>query len=185
MFPLDYGLALMLLVQPSEPSEPPWALEHLHAIWPTMQSIAVQWEIMDPREARYMLNRPGEFAADLKILRRRFADLRDAPPLHDAMGFPDRTLINDLLAFNRAYHMHVDNLQTLELAYWWELRETLQENQRLYEVWDTVRDARCPYYHVTVRREALKKLRCMLGYQAYSSGRLPPHVPIWRFRRID
>jgi hypothetical protein len=38
---------------------------------------------------------------------------------------------------------------------------------------------------VTVRRQALKKLRETVGEDAYWSGCLPPHVPVWRFARID
>ena len=90
-----------------------------------------------------------------------------------------------MLSFNRAYRQHLDSRQTLELTNWWELREALQEADRLYQVWDTVRDARCDYYYVTVRRQALKKLRETVGEDAYCSGCLPPHVPVWRFGRID
>jgi hypothetical protein len=36
-----------------------------------------------------------------------------------------------------------------------------------------------------VRRDALKKLRCEMGHQAYYGGNLPPYVPLWRFRQID
>jgi len=38
---------------------------------------------------------------------------------------------------------------------------------------------------VTVRRGALKKLQDMVGSEAYFSGKLPPHVPVWRFQRIE
>ena len=34
-------------------------------------------------------------------------------------------------------------------------------------------------------QEALKKLKDAIGDQAYYSGCLPPHVPVWRFGRID
>ena len=47
------------------------------------------------------------------------------------------------------------------------------------------RHAACEYYYVTVRRQALKKLKEMIGDQAYYSGSLPPHVPVWRFARGD
>ena len=73
----------------------------------------------------------------------------------------------------------------MELAHWWEVRAILQETDQLYQIWDTVRDARCEYYYVTVRRQALKRLREALGDEAYFSGRLPPHVPLWRFQQID
>ena len=126
-----------------------------------------------------------DFAGDLKLLRRRWDDLADAPPINDCMRFPDRALISDLLSFNRAYRQHLDSRQSLELTYWWELREALQEADRLYQIWDTVRDARCDYYYVTVRRQALKKLRDLIGEEAYYSSTLPPCVPLWRFEKID
>ena len=59
------------------------------------------------------------------------------------------------------------------------------EVDRLYQIWDTTRDARCEYYYIHVRRGALKKLRDAVGEEAYYSGTLPPHVPVWRFARID
>jgi hypothetical protein len=34
---------------------------------------------------------------------------------------------------------------------------------------------------VTVRRQALKKLKEMIGDDAYTLGELPPYVPVWRF----
>jgi hypothetical protein len=73
----------------------------------------------------------------------------------------------------------------VELVHWWAFREAIQDTDRLYQLWDTVRDARCDYYYVTVRRDALKKLRDTLGLADYAAGKLPPHVPLWRFERID
>src|SRR5262245_32582518 len=55
------------------------------------------------------------------------------------------------------------------------------ETDRLYGVWDAARDARCEFYYVTVRRQALKKLKEMIGDNAYALGELPPYVPEWRF----
>jgi hypothetical protein len=78
--------------------------------------------------------------------------LGDAPPLHDCLRFPDRAVVNDLLSFNRAYRQYLDCRQSLELTHRWELRECVQEADRLYHIWDTVRDARCDYYYVIVRR---------------------------------
>jgi hypothetical protein len=185
MLPLDYILAMALLTSAAPAGDvlPPG--EGYAAARSTLQTLAVAREVLDQREMRYVLTRPEDFAADLKLLRRRYRELADAPPLQDCMRFPDRALINDLLAFNRAYRQHLDNRQALEQTYWWELREAVQETERLYQIWDTVRDARCDYYYVTVRRQALKKLRETVGEDAYWSGCLPPHVPVWRFARID
>jgi len=185
MIPLDYALAVALLATPAESLDLTGVSERFVTVRPTLQALAIQWEILDPREVRYVLMRSDDFSGDLKLLRRRFQELADAPPLHDQMRFPDRALINDLLSFNRAYRQHLDNRQSMELTYWWELREILQEVDRLYTIWDTIRDARCDYYYVTVRRQALKKVKEMLGDEAYYNGQLPPHVPVWRFARID
>jgi hypothetical protein len=184
MFPLNYALAVALLTAPPEAAELP-AAEEFATVRPTLQALAISWEILDPREVRYVLTRPEDFGADLKLLRRRYQDLFDAPPLCDGLRFPDRGLINEMLSFNRAYRQHLDSRQSLDTTYWWELHEAVQEADRLYQIWDMVRDARCDYYYVTVRRQALKKLRESIGPQAYYTGNLPPHVPVWRFARID
>jgi hypothetical protein len=200
MVPLNYALAAVLLSSPTEAptppdslddhvavrtADPPDSLDALITVRPALRDLALDWEILDPREVRYVLTRGEDFPSDLKLLRRRYADLCGAPPLYDCMRFPDRSLVNDMLAFNRAYRQHLDNRQAMELSNAWELHEMLLEADRLYQIWDLVRDTRCDYYYVTVRRQALKKLKELVGDQAYNSGSLPPHVPVWRFARID
>jgi hypothetical protein len=185
MHSLDYVLAVALLSSPPDAPEPALAPERFMELRPILQKLAVQWEILDPREVRYVLVRAEDFASDLKLLRRRQRDLVDAPNLCDGLRFPERSTIGDMLAFNRSYRQHIDSRQAVEVVHWWELREAVQEADRLYHVWDTVRDARCDYYYVTVRRQALKRLREMIGDEAYFAGQLPPHVPVWRFQRID
>ena len=185
MFPLDYVLAVALLGGSPDAEVPPEAAAEFAVVRPTLQALAVSWEVLDPRETRYILKQAESYPSDLKLLRKRCRDLADAPPLHDCMRFPDRALINDLLAFNRAYRQHLDSRQSLDTTRAYELNEALREADRLFHVWDTVRDARCEFYYVTVRRQALKKLRDTVGPQAYYSATLPPHVPVWRFTPID
>ncbi len=185
MLVANYLLALALLTSPAETADLPGETEMVAALRPALQALAIQMEILDPREVRYVLTRPEDFASDLKLLRRRYEELVDAPPLNDCQRFPERAIINDLLAFNRSYRQHIDTRQAMELAHWWELREAVQETDRLYQVWDTIRDARCDYYYVTVRRQALKRLRELVGEEAYYSGSLPPYVPLWRFQQIN
>lgn len=184
MFAIDFVFAVALMTAPVEAPDlvPPEAYARLQ---PTLQALAVEWEILDPREVRYVMARPEDFAADLKLLRRRYHELADAPPLLDHVRFPDRSLVSDLLAFNRTYRQHLDGRQALSMAPSWDLQETVQETDRLYQIWDSVRDAGCDYYYVTVRRTALKRLRDLIGANAYCAGHLPPHVPLWRFQQID
>jgi hypothetical protein len=64
------------------------------------------------------------------------------------------------------------------------ITQAINETQQLYHVWDAVRDARCEFYYVTVRRQALLKLRGLIGENDYYEAKLPPYVPIWRFTEI-
>ncbi|SRR5579885_948838 len=186
MFPLDLTLAVAILAGSPEAPVP----EELNtlALRHSLAGVAVSLEIMDPRERRYMFARPEDFAADVKTIRRRYKELIDAPPECDSMRFPERDLINELLAFNRAYRLHLVAAQALyppshPQSDWY--RQTIAETDQLYAVWDAARDARCGFYYITVRRQALKKLRDLVGAHSYYCGCLPPHVPVWRFRRID
>jgi hypothetical protein len=184
MFPLNYVLAVALLTTPGDARDKP-EIQGLATVRPTLQRLALSWELLDPQECRYTLSRPEDFVGDLTLLRRRYHELADAPPLADSLRFPPRAVVNELLAFNRAYWQHLGSRQNLDVTSWWELHETLQEVERLYVIWDLVRDSRCEIYYVSVRRGALKKLREAIGSEAYYSGTLPPHVPVWRFARID
>ncbi|MFN4259418.1 MAG: hypothetical protein ACK4RK_08965 [Gemmataceae bacterium] len=178
----DFLLAAALLTTPPDAPVAPVPEEAFPQLRSALQALAVEWEILDAREARYILARPDDLRADVLLLRQRFHDLQDAPPVCDSERFPDRATVNDMLAFNRAYRQHIDNRQLMDLANWWALKVVLEETDRLYQVWDTVRDARCEYYYVTVRRQALKRLRDTLGPEAYYSGQLPPYVPVWHFQ---
>jgi len=182
MFPFVYLLAIFLLMTDFDLGiNPDWFVN----LRETMQKIAIGWEILDPREVRYVLTRSEDFSSDLKLLRRRHADLFDAPPMYDCQRFPDRALISDLLAFNRAYRNHLNELVKIEFVHPWELRQATQDTDKLYQVWDTLRDARCDYFYITVRRQALKRLREYLGPEDYYAGNLPPYVPLWFYRRIE
>lgn len=182
MMPFDYLLAAALLAGvPGSDDLPTPRADLCHAL----QAIAIECELLDPREIRYVLARPEDFAADVQLLRRRFHDLRQAPPSSDALRFPDRAAVNDLLGFNRAFRQYLDVRQPGEPARGVELRSAIQEIDHLYHVYDTVRDARCEYYYVTVRRQALKRLRDLLGEEDYYRAKLPPHVPVWRCQAIN
>src|SRR5258708_22837447 len=96
----QYLLAVVLLSNPPGTADSPnFASMHAQLGRP-LQAIAVQWQILDQREAKDILARPEDFLSDLALVRRRFHDLVNAPPVEDSQRFPDRALVNDLLAFN-------------------------------------------------------------------------------------
>ena len=180
--PLDLVLVFALLTAPPD-APAPLALLPLA---PLTVALALHLEILDARELPWLLQPTLDFAGALRPLRTRWRDLRDAPPLHDGMRFPDHALVGELLSFNRACRQRLDGQLGVSAVRDEELYEAIRETDRLYHLWDTVRDVRCIQYHVSVRRAALKRLRDeLLGYPAYCAGLLPPHVPVWRFGKID
>ena len=176
--------AVLLAIPPGTPATCPQPDD-----WPRLRdavrAVAVEQEILDRREARYLLTKPEDFCTDLNMLRRRHRDLADAPRVADAERFPDRPAVNELVRFNRAFRRHIDQRCQLEADRAVALGQVLAETDRLYQVWDCVRDARCDFYYVTARRQALQKLRDLIGEEAYAEGELPPNVPTWRFRELE
>jgi hypothetical protein len=122
---------------------------------------------------------------DLAMLQGRWKEFRNAPALAetDWNQLPDRKVINEFLALNRSYRNHLTQRLAIDLINANEIRTAIRETDVLYQVWDTVRDARCDYYYVTVRRQALSLLRDLIGAHDFYIGQLPPHVPVWRMPR--
>lgn len=181
----SYALAVALLTAPPEVPDPPPTAEDWPAIQQAMQSLSVEWEILDPREVHFVMARAEDWSNDMAMLRRRYQELKDAPKICDALRFPDRNTVHELLAFNRAYRRNLDARQALEQDRCHTLRTALKETDYLYQVWDSVADARCEYYYIAVRRQALKRLRQMVGPEAYNTADLPPYVPLWRFQVMN
>jgi len=156
------------------------------ADWPAIRdaliSQAIEWEILDPREDR--LQRYEQLAADLELLRQRRRELAGAPHLADCHRLPPRAAVEEMLSFNRAYRRSLERRAELEFDRAGELREAIHETDRLYRIWEAVRDTQCDVYFVSVRRAALLRLQQLLGSPAYLAQQLPPHVPIWRFVEI-
>jgi hypothetical protein len=184
MTPCDLVLAAALLTAlPGTPEQPPTP-ERWPAVQKAIHQTAIEWEILDPRETRYVLARLEDYQGDLDILRRRHVELADAPRVFDSCRLPDRETVNEFIRFNRAYRQHLEVRQAWESDRADVIGIALVETDRLYRVWDAARDARCDFYYVTVRRQALKRLQNLLGPEAYALGELPPYVPEWRFSGV-
>jgi len=181
MNPSDLVLAAALLTAlPGTPEQPPPA-DRWPAIQAAIHQTAIEWEILDPRETRYVLARIEDYQGDLDILRKRQLELADAPRVIDSCRFPDRDTVNEFIRFNRAYRKHLEVRQAWESDRADLIRIVIMETDRLYKVWDAVRDARCDFYYITFRRQALLRLQELIGPEAYAIGELPPYVPEWRF----
>lgn len=182
MFTYDCALAALLLTAPSEPATDSAQLAAL-VDWlrPALVQAALDLEILDAREERFVTGQSRDPAADLRELQARGETLAAAPPLEECRRFPDRKLINDLLAFNRAYRSDLLARLAIDPLHGEELGVALAETEQLYLIWNALRDAQCEYYYITVRRQSLQQLRDLVGFRAFYSGDMPPHLPYWHF----
>jgi hypothetical protein len=185
MVPLQYLLAAALLSAPPGVAEITLPAPVFRRLQPALQTLAIDWEILDARESNYLLRDPEALPWDLHLLHQRHRSLADAPPVQDCSRFPDPPTVAALIAFNRAYRAHLESCRAVDLGQREEVGAALEETDRLYRTWDTIREACSDYRYVKDRREALKRLRDLLGPEAYYTGPLPPSVPVWRFRTIE
>jgi hypothetical protein len=181
MFTYDCALAALLLTAPVDLA-PETDLAAL-AEWlrPTWVQLALDAEVLDPREDRFASGLSRDAAGDLKELQGCADAMLTAPPLDECQRFPDRKLINELLSFNRAYRSDLLARLAIDPLHAEELRVALAETEQLYLIWNALRDAQCEYYYITVRRHSLQQLRDLVGERSFYSGELPPHVPYWHF----
>src|SRR5579871_2202370 len=129
-------LAFAMITAP--PSAPAPVIDA--AAWPTFRTAlreqAIRCEILDPREER--LSRLDQFGADLTTLRQRHRDLRNAPPLADALRFPNRRQVSEMLQFNQDYRKHLKERQVVDLYRGSVFKDAIRETDDLYHVWDLV-----------------------------------------------
>ncbi len=181
MTPGVTSVALLLLLLP--PSSHPIILKS-DFVAKQVFKLAVERELADPREISQFFQNPDEYASDVGVLQIRYQSLKNAPTLWYSGVFPqDICMIDQQKSMNKEYDRFIDSQTDFLKISWVRNNKIKQENLRLYEIYDTLRDAKCAYYYVHVRRTALMKLREALGYEDFYEGRLPPPVPLWRFTR--
>src|SRR5262245_3041527 len=97
----------------------------------SIHETAVDWELMDPRETRYLLATRDDFETDLNLLRKRHAELANAPRLEECRRLPDRRVVNELIKFNRAYRKHLEERSMWESDRSDVLHTAMMETDRL------------------------------------------------------
>ncbi len=181
MFSYEFIIAAALITAPAEPVETAPLRPWFQPLRTALVRVALDAEILDRREEPFTLVKEDSFPADVAMLQNRFHEFLGAPHLEECQRFPQRALVTDFIAFNRAYRCDLNARLLIDPLHAEDLRNAIQETDQLYHVWDAIRDARCEYYYVTVRRQSLLLLRQLIGNEGFYSGQLPPHVPVWRF----
>lgn len=177
MVPLDYALAVVALTAPAGVAD-----GHPH-LGPAVQQLACCWELLDPREQASRPMQRSSYAANLAWLRQRYLDLHDTPSLGDIYRLPPLRVVEEHLAFNRAFRK---TLQQRACAHPPGpardlLHRHLNETDRRHRLWDLMRDAHVECYYLTARRRTLCQLRQALGPDAYDRCDWPTVVPLEAF----
>jgi hypothetical protein len=144
----------------------------LEAFRQDIQTTAIFCELLDVREQKYMFAKVADFEFDLNTVRARWRDLYDAPHLHESYLLPERVIAGELVQLNRMQKSHCEQVRGL-YPHDLRLMKRIEYLEERYRVWDYVRDARCEFYYVHIRRQALKKLLLVVGEEAFSRGELP------------
>lgn len=152
--------ALLLILYPSlpVPSDPP------PGAFAALQRQAMALDLVGTSETW------GEWTFEVDWCRRTYEHVRDCPPSHDAQRFThlDATGWLSWLHAAREHASHAELWRTWERDYWHERRVTID---RHIEAWYAVKD--CRSYPVSCRRQALGRLRDLIGPDAYYAGRMP------------
>lgn len=100
-------------------------------------------------------------------------------------GYAHHDQTKDLLIFSNLYSSFCKYKMSIggyEGEIWGVI---LKENEHLYRIYDLLDDALRTDLSLFKRRQALHRLKLIIGDEDFYRGKLPPSVPIWRFSNID
>ncbi len=107
-----------------------------------------------------------------------------APPLSDLDRWPDRATVTAQRHASREFRELLRCRLLIEPDNQ-ALSEILTEAEKLYAIWDKLDDVQSPTKDLTNRLVCLYVFRSLLGEENYLAGRIPPALPLHRFRQID
>jgi hypothetical protein len=180
MLASDCLVAAVLLTCPADLTLPDEALAWAETCRSSLLALALDAQLVDAREPLTHFTRPGDAAADLRSLQRRFQQYAFAPLVEESLRFPPRDAVLDFLLSNRAYRGELQVRMILEPAQAVHLDLAMHEAEELHHIWILVAEARWSFLYVPARRQALQQLRDLVGDRAFYSGHLPPYLPVWR-----
>lgn len=175
-------VAYALLTSP--PQDPGYVPNLLTGV--CVANVAVQLQVLDPKEVPYTFNQAGNTDTDLRMLQERWQKLRYAPRLEAAECLPDRAYVREQMSLNSIYQQQLrvrsgmlsEDLQA-------EIRPVIEDLERRWLLYDKISDATCPYYYISTRREALLSIVEMVGPADFYSRNFPPALPLNFFEEID
>ena len=163
---VDYLLALLIAFPdvPLPSTVPP-------AVHDALVQFATRHDLSTPSES--WANYP--FRSGVQWCSHTLLTLKDCPPSTDSGNFPPAEWCDHELARNAAHVRNLEVLADFNPSRWGEYQASILAAGERATVWYAARDAQRG--HVASRRDALGRLKRLVGEADYYAGRLPPGVP--------
>jgi hypothetical protein len=155
--------------------------------WPElrrcMADVAVDCGICERREV-VRIDNVYDLQEFRSWIRQRAVDMADTPTLDEVQRWCvkyDKRTVWSCREVNRRFLDYCLGRSRLDLAHadYWE--EVFRDAQGLHQAWFLM--CLCQYDSPHGRREALARLRDLLGPESYAEMDMPCPLPLWRFER--
>jgi hypothetical protein len=145
-------------------------------------------EILDPHETYlFRESRDAALLCHLISVRERYRNFANIPRLKDIDSvMPSYDEASIALEQNKAFKRYFEsNMRYMSNEATKNFRlHSLNEINRIYYIWDNVRDMRYNYY-IYIKRMAIGQLIEKIGIEATYQGKIPPPVPLHLLKDID
>jgi hypothetical protein len=165
-----YWLVLTLLVWPEELPVPHQAPEPL---WRALKEIAWTLELTGPRCPWIT-----DFRSEVRWVRHHMRDAAEYPALTECQRLPPAFVIHDNLAFNRVHQCYLEARWVVRLQDRDAIEDALQQSRQISRIWEAMAAANADDLNWFCRRQALARLRELLGDEAYYEGDWPFPIPL-------
>lgn len=130
--------------------------------------IFVSTGLLDKRETNYFNGR--ETWVDINIMYVRWAE--DQPPIITLDMYPwTIEQVNGWMTECQQTAKFLKVIQQIDLVQ--DVETAIQTSKRNYEIYDALRDSKSRYFYVFTRRQALGRMKSLMGLHDFTIGRLP------------
>ncbi len=147
--------------------------------WAALKKITLILEINGPDE-----HWNSDFNSEYQYAYFYFHLLHNAPPLADVWKFPDSATANACMRFNDEYCNHLSLQLFGQPNHSDDIQAAIDETRLLYKLWWGISVVNARSTSWSQKRLAMMRVRDAIGEENYAYGRLPPCVPIWRFKEF-
>jgi hypothetical protein len=181
---LNLLCAVAVVVGPSKESEDKSVARAMENVVVSSQAmrLAVDWELVDERELGWWATSNRDWWA--WQIRSRGEEMAGVPLSGDCWRYPSKEVLEEGLRLNEGYlaYLRSDALMRTYHVEWY--KEAIAETERLQAVYSNLLgglEGSLVYY----RRWHIKSAMAALGKKDYYQMKLPPPVPVWRFRWVE